>query len=98
MILSGSLVERKGARVCVGLGKEAIVGCPERGDRLEDAALEPPFELGKEAFDGIDQRCRHLYEVEGEGPAAVSMTMYAHALKAVAIDQDGGSSWSSRVT
>jgi hypothetical protein len=54
MILSGSLIERKGARVCVGLGKEAIVGCLERDDRLEDAALEPPFELGKEAFDGID--------------------------------------------
>jgi hypothetical protein len=39
-----------------------------------------------------------LYEAEGEALAAVSMTMYAHVLKAVAIDQDGGSSWSSRVT
>jgi hypothetical protein len=50
----------------IGLGDEAVDGFLERGQGVEDAALQAPFgEPGEEPLDCIDPGCRGRREVEG---------------------------------
>ncbi len=45
----------EGLGLLVMFGEEAVDGGLEINDRMEHAALQPPFgELGEEAFDGVE--------------------------------------------
>jgi hypothetical protein len=65
---SGSAVQVKGlARVCIGLGDEAVDGGLQVDDGAEDSALEAmSAELGEEALDGVEPRAGSWREVENE--------------------------------
>lgn len=55
----------EGFRIGVGFDDEAIDGGLEVGDGSEHAAFEAsPCELGEEAFDGVEPRCRGGREVK----------------------------------
>ena len=66
MILSGSLVQRKGRGSSLCLSDVSVDCRLQRYERMEHATLEPLFgEFGEEALDGVEPGRRSRREVEG---------------------------------